>query len=158
MIGDFGSSLRHTNFKNTIPLLPANVTILRKGEEKAKPNPLEDLSEEGKKLLESIQKVRDEELLESLFACREKHLKNKGISFDQFKKTVQSKSFFEPSELVETGLIDDIGYAEDMMKTVGEDKGEFTMFIPRPIFSKLDSGLTEKVKISHLLTNRFKAC
>ena len=156
LIGGFGYSLRHTNVKEFLPVLPAQMTVIRKGEDKAKPNPFEDFTEEGKKFFESVQKVRDEELFKALFAAREKHLKNKKIDLDQMKKKLQSKPFFELSELIEGGLIDEVGYAEDMMISMGHGKGELSITIPDRTYHNWEWKAVDSFHINQLLSNRFR--
>lgn len=54
------------------------MTILRKGEDKAKPSPFDELLPKHKEFLAQHTKLQDEELFSTLYKLKEKQLKHRG--------------------------------------------------------------------------------
>lgn len=156
LIGDFGFSMRYMNLQKLISTLNVESTIFRRGQDKAKPNPFEEITEKEQKLIENIVKVKTEELHQRLYKLREKQMKNKGISFDDFVSKYMSQAFIDPKDLTSHGLIDEIGYAEDH-KTSHATGGnsDYELFIPRTDSTLLETNLIRQIRLQQLLTYRF---
>lgn len=148
--------MRYANAVNTLPLLSTNLTILRKGEDKAKPNPFEDITDQEKEVMQHATKIRDEELHAQLYALRERQFKKKGLSFENFKEKHMSRAFIDPKELLDIGCLDGIGYAEDHKSGYSDGKQDYDCQIPKVNLNNREFHVMRNFQVNQLLTNRFR--
>lgn len=131
------------------------MTILRKGDLKAKPNPFEDITDKDKQLLAGVAKLKDEELFSMLYKLKEKNLKHRGISFEDFKDKHLNKPFVDLKDLVSIGCLDGFEYREDRVHVNADGVKEFAVLIPNTgDTSALRSG--NELDGTNLMNNRFR--
>lgn len=131
------------------------MTILRKGENKAKPNPFEEITPKDKELLEELTKLKDEELFSTLYKLKEKQLKHRGISFEDFKSKHLNKPFLDLKDLISIGCLDGLDYHSDRKHVNAEDIRELNSLVPNK-GDNMGAFLRREVSVETLLNNRFR--
>lgn len=131
------------------------MTIMRRGDNKAKPNPFEEITPKDKELLSEVTKLKDEELFSTLYKLKEKQLKHRGISFEDFKSKHLNKPFVDLKDLISIGCLDGLDYLSDRKHVNAEDVREMSYLIP----NKGDNNaafLRRELGVESLLNNRFR--
>lgn len=155
LIGDISAHSKFYNLKGTLDYFGADMTIIRKGENKATPNPFEDIKPKDKQLFKEHAESRHEELCSMLYKLREKQLKHRGISFEDFKTKHLNKPVLNLNDLVSLGCLDGFDYLNDRMTVNADGVQEVSLLIPNkddnfPTYFKKETGL------EGLLSNRFR--
>ena len=131
------------------------MTILRKGEDKAKPNPFEEITPKDKEFLQEWTKLKDEELFSTLYKLKEKQLKHRGISFEDFKSKHLNKPFVDLKDLLSIGCLDGLDYLSERKHVNAEDIRESNFLVP----NRGDNSATflrQELNVENLLNNRFR--
>lgn len=129
--------------------------IFRKGEDKAKPNPFEEILPKHQEFLEQHTKLKDEELFSTLYKLKEKQLKHRGISFEDFKSKHLSKPFVDLNDLVSIGCLDGFDYMDDRLKSVANGVKEINGLIPNK-GDNYGTFLKREIGLEGLLSKRFR--
>jgi hypothetical protein len=159
MIGDFGVTAGHIDIQGLLPKLDVTLTVIRQGQDKAKPNPFESLTEADKKMINDVARVRTEELHKRLYGLREKQFRNKGMSYEDFTSKLMSKQPAGLQSLIDAGCIDGLAYAEDHKQSYNVGgRSDYEMMIPKLNNHNLEVKLANQMNLNSLLTHRFRPC
>lgn len=155
LVGDFGSHSRYLNAVGSLEQLGIGLTITRKGEDKAKPNPFEELEPRHQQFMEEHTSLKDQELFSALYKLKEKQLKHRGISFEDFKAKLLSKPVIDLNDLASMGCLDGFDYLDDRLKAVADGVKQYNILVPNkgnnyPAYWRSELGL------EGLLNNRFR--
>ena len=131
------------------------MTIIRKGEDKAKPNPFEEILPKHKEFLEQHSKLKDEELFSTLYKLKEKQLKHRGISFEDFKSKHLNKPFVDLKDLISIGCLDGLDYLDERIKHHADGITEYNVLIPNKGENKA-AFFRRETSIEGLLNKRFR--
>ncbi len=131
------------------------MSIARRGDKKAKPNPFEEIAPENQKLMQEWSDLTNDQLASTLYRLKEKQLKNKGISPEDFKAKYLSKPFADLKELESIGCLDGFEYLDDRKNLVADGVFEFNMLVPNR-GDNLATLFRQETSVEGLLNNRFR--
>lgn len=131
------------------------MTVLRRGDNKAKPNPFEEITPENQKFMQEWSDLTNEQLSSTLYKLKEKNLKFKGISKEDFKTKHLSKPFADLNELVSIGCLDGFDYLEDRKNLTADGVFELNMLVPNR-GDNMATFARQETSVEGLLNNRFR--
>lgn len=137
--------------------LNTSTNIIRKGQDKAKPNPFEEISEKDKEFMNTVVSTKTEELHRRLYELKQKQLQKKGITYEDFSAKLISKPLSNIQDLIDMGCIDGYGNAEEHKDAMrhGENSA-YEMLIPKSNMHHFEQKMASEFTLHNFLTQRFQ--
>lgn len=129
MVGDYGVYYKHFYAKDAADRFGLDMVTIHKGEEKARPNPYDELRSKDKDFLEEIVRRRSEELVDAIYDLRKRKLTEKGVTKEKFIE-VTKQGRLTVDSLIKYGIVDEINTTLEVKNHHHEDTKNWICTLP----------------------------